>query len=145
MNTIDSFSTISSSLAAQAKSATSKTSTSDTLQTAFLQMMISQMRNQNPTDPMKDNEMITQLTQINSLQSLQQIQLSIQALERSNQFLSASNLIGKTVSYKDSNNQTAKDIVTSVTLVGNEVMLNIGKKSISLSDVIGVSQEKTNA
>lgn len=47
---------------------------------AFMQVLLAQMRHQNPLEPMDDKEMIAQMTQLNSLQELQKIRLTLETL-----------------------------------------------------------------
>ena len=44
----------------------------------FLKLLIAQMKNQDPMNPMDPSQMVDQLTQINSLQQLIQIQSDLQ-------------------------------------------------------------------
>ena len=67
------------SIAAYAQAASSLGATSlDSTQ--FMQLLLAQMRNQNPLEPMNDKEMISQLAQLNSMQTLQKISSSLDKL-----------------------------------------------------------------
>ena len=46
----------------------------------FMELLLAQLRNQNPFSPVDDNTFINQIIQINSLQELQEMNVSIQQL-----------------------------------------------------------------
>jgi len=72
----------------------------------FLNLMVTQLKNQDPLNPLDNNEFISQTTQFSSLEQLINIGESIKALTESqtnnsmnNNLYSASNFIGKEVKY----------------------------------------------
>jgi flagellar basal-body rod modification protein FlgD len=107
---------------------------------AFMGLLLAQMRNQSPMDPMDDNQMISQMAQLNSLQELQSISAAIAELTQSNKFLSATNLIGKTVGYLNADKESASGLVSAMFMDGDDIMLTIGEDDIKLTDVVEVSE-----
>ena len=66
----------------------------------FLELMIAQVRNQDPFQPMENGEFIAQMAQFASVEGIQEMQKSIAALSTamaSNQALTASTLVGRSV------------------------------------------------
>jgi flagellar basal-body rod modification protein FlgD len=47
---------------------------------AFMQVLLAQLRHQNPLEPMNDQQMIGQMAQLNSLEELQKINSSLETL-----------------------------------------------------------------
>lgn len=89
---------INSSNAAGAASALGQTKTLS--QSDFLSLLIQQMRNQDPTQPMDSSQMVSQLAQINQVSATQNLQTSFDALAQSmqgNQLLQASSMVGRDV------------------------------------------------
>jgi len=82
-------------------SAASALGQSKTLSQAdFLSLLIQQMRNQDPTQPMDSSQMVSQLAQINQVSATQNLQTSFDALSQSmqgNQLLQASSMVGHNV------------------------------------------------
>src|SRR5690348_15105560 len=69
-------------------------------QADFLSLLIQQMRNQDPTQPMDSSQMVSQLAQINQVSATQNLQTSFDALAQSmqgNQLLQASAMVGRSV------------------------------------------------
>ncbi len=67
---------------------------------AFLQLLITQLKNQDPLNPMEDKEFTAQLAQFSSLEKLEQISASLDTMNESEgrqDMLSAVSFIGKQV------------------------------------------------
>jgi len=89
---------VNSNTATGAASALGQTKTLS--QADFLSLLIQQMRNQDPTQPMDSSQMVSQLAQINQVSATQNLQTSFEALAQSmqgNQLLQASSMVGRSV------------------------------------------------
>ncbi len=74
-----------------------KSGSSQDLQHAFLKLLVAQMRNQDPTNPLQNNELTSQLAQINTLQGIEKLNTSLGSIAGqidNSQSLHASTLIG---------------------------------------------------
>ncbi|MDE1168388.1 MAG: flagellar hook assembly protein FlgD [Pseudomonas sp.] len=94
--------TISSSLLSTINGTSSTTSTTtttaDDLQSQFLTLLVTELQNQDPSEPMDNTEMVTQLAQINmvsGISSLDDTLTSISGQIDTSQALQASALVGK--------------------------------------------------
>ncbi|PVZ41587.1 flagellar hook assembly protein FlgD [Pseudomonas sp. CC120222-01a] len=86
---------------------TSKTSTTSSAtggqtlgKDAFLQLLVTQMQNQNPLDPQDNSEFVAQLAQFSSLEGITSLNESVSAITSamaSSQALQASSLVGRSV------------------------------------------------
>ncbi len=65
----------------------------------FLKLLITQLKYQNPLEPMEDKDFITQMASFSSLEQMQNLNTTIANLVASNQLQQAAALIGKQVSY----------------------------------------------
>lgn len=73
---------------------------------AFLQLLVTQMKNQNPLEPQDNGEFVAQLAQFSSLESMQNLTStvdSIATIYKSSQALQASSLVGRSVQVETSN------------------------------------------
>jgi flagellar basal-body rod modification protein FlgD len=91
---------VNSSSAAGAAAQSAQKDNKTLSQADFLSLLIQQMRNQDPTQPMDSSQMVSQLAQINQVSATQNLQTSFDALAQSmqgNQLLQASGMVGHSV------------------------------------------------
>jgi flagellar basal-body rod modification protein FlgD len=117
--------------------------TEDQLGSAFMSLLLAQMKNQNPLEPMDDSQMISQMAQLNSLDELKKISKSLSSMTESNAFVSSLNLIGKNVTYKNADGEEKTSKVSGVSMKGSDVYLKIGSQYIKLTNEISVTADET--
>ncbi|WP_265553885.1 flagellar hook assembly protein FlgD [Serratia grimesii] len=86
--------------------ANSKTTNSQDLNNSFLTLLVAQLKNQDPTNPMQNNELTSQLAQINTVQGIEKLNTTLGSISgqiNSNQSLQATALIGHGVMVPGSN------------------------------------------
>jgi flagellar basal-body rod modification protein FlgD len=77
--------------------ANGRNSTSADLHNNFLTLLVAQLKNQDPTNPMQNNELTTQLAQINTVSGIEKLNTTLGAISgqiNGNQSIQASSLIG---------------------------------------------------
>ncbi len=73
---------------------------SDELRESFMTLLITQLQNQDPLNPMENSEMTSQLAQINTVSGIEELNSTLEGITSqmdANQALQASGLIGKGV------------------------------------------------
>jgi flagellar basal-body rod modification protein FlgD len=108
-------------------------------QDQFLQLLVSQLQNQDPLNPVSDKDFIAQLSQLSSLQSLQSLDANFAQVLRLQQLTSGTTLVGKTVTYTDSNNQPQSGVVSAVAVKDGQFQLTIGDATVALDKVTSAS------
>jgi flagellar basal-body rod modification protein FlgD len=130
------------SLASNASAANSSASTGKkkNLEASdFINMMITQLQNQDPTEPTKSSDLLAQMSQIGSLQSSTDLQASLKKMTLQNSVSNAASMIGKTVAGKDVDGTDMDGIVTSVKVVDGAISLQLDSgKSMSMDNVVSV-------
>lgn len=107
---------------------------------AFLKLLVTQMRLQDPTHTMEDKEFIAQLAQFSSLEQITNLSSEIRSLGRSHASTQAVSLIGKTVEYLDvSSGASQTGTVESVRFQDGSPMLVVGGAEVSPAYVVSVS------
>ena len=97
-------------------SETTSTGTDSLGKDTFLQLLVTQMQNQNPLDPQDNSEFVAQLAQFSSLESMQALNDTVDTLSgnyTSSQALQASSLVGHSVIAKG--DTTTVDTAAGVT------------------------------
>ena len=106
----------------------------------FIKMMVTQLQNQDPTQPAKNEELLAQMSQIGQLESSTQLQDSLKTLVLQNNIGSAGNLIGKMVNGLDENGAPVKGLVNSVRVQDGAVALELDSgKTLSMSNVTSIA------
>lgn len=132
------------------KAAAPAKKTNDLGQDAFLQLMITQMKNQDPLAPQSNSEFVAQLAQFSSVQGLEKLNTSFNSFSsgfQSNQALQASSLVGRSVSVEaQSSVLTAGGIISgSVTIPAttSDLKINIydSKGSLAAQVPVGVAEK----
>jgi flagellar basal-body rod modification protein FlgD len=79
---------------------TSNSTSSSSLQSTFLQLLVTQLQNQDPTNPMDSSQMTSQLAEINTVSGISQLNTTLSSLASqltAQQQTQSANLIGTTV------------------------------------------------
>jgi flagellar basal-body rod modification protein FlgD len=109
----------------------------------FLQLLVTQLKTQDPDSPMDSDAMITQTSQLASMQALTTLSDTQSSNYSLQQRESASALIGMTASYLDANGDTQTGEVTGASFSGTDPTVTIGGVAVDLGSLTAV--EKTAA
>jgi flagellar basal-body rod modification protein FlgD len=108
-------------------------------QDAFLKLLITELRAQDPMNTMDDKDFIAQLAQFSSLEQTSKMATGLNNLAMNSASTQAMDMIGKTVQYLDpETSDVLQGRVDSVKLTSDGPVLMIGEKELSLSDITGV-------
>lgn len=99
-----------------AAESTTTTSSSSVDYNTFLQLLIAQMKHQDPTNPMDTAEYMSQFAQLSTVEQAMQTNSKLDALLSSQSLSQANGLIGKTVSFTDSTGASFSGKVVSVSI-----------------------------
>lgn len=107
---------------------------------AFLMLLVAQLKNQDPLNPMQDREFITQLAQLNTLEQLQQLNETIAGLAQHAVLGQVASFLGKTVTGLEQTSHTlVSGEVVRATVVDGAVLLELaGGQRIDVRDVVSV-------
>jgi flagellar basal-body rod modification protein FlgD len=104
----------------------------------FLKLMVTQLKNQDPMNPTDSSEFLAQTAQFTSLEKLEQVaDQSARALAAQMAF-GASSLVGRSVTYADSEGAEVTGTVSSVRFKPAGPTLVVGDVEIPLDKVVTV-------
>ncbi|TAL30138.1 MAG: hypothetical protein EPN93_20150 [Spirochaetes bacterium] len=105
----------------------------------FMKLLVTQLRHQDPTQPMADREFIAQMAQFSSLEQMQNINTAIQGMNKSSRTGEAYALLGRRVeAMSATTGQPVQDVVSKVFFRDNEIRLLVGKTEVGLADIHAV-------
>jgi flagellar basal-body rod modification protein FlgD len=106
---------------------------------AFLMLLMEQIRNQDPLDPMDNSAMVAQLAQFSALEQMSNLNTSVSTLsatlQQSLSFMSGASLIGRTVTWFNSEGDAQRGEVNAVTLNDGAVQLRVDGQVVPLNTV----------
>lgn len=130
----------------------SSSSTSSTLPqknlsaTDFINLMVTQLQNQDPLQPTDSSQLLSQMSQIGQLQASTTLQTTLSQIMMQSQLTSAGNLIGKHVTGMDAQGNTIKGNVNSVKMKSDGVYVELDtNQELSLSQVSTIDGNASTA
>jgi flagellar basal-body rod modification protein FlgD len=108
----------------------------------FLKLLVAQLKYQDPANPASSSEMMAQtatFSQVEKLDALATQNAAMLALQRSS---SAAALVGRTVSYTDTNGSAQTGTVSAVTIAtdSTEAVATVGGVAVPMGRITQVSQ-----
>lgn len=117
----------------------------------FLRLLMEQIRNQDPLEPMGNEAMLAQLAQFSSLEQMNNLNENFEGLQGLVEFLNgnidqlnfltAQGMIGRHVEGLDAAGEVVRGQVESVTLAGSIVVLSVDGQPLPMTGVMSVSAQ----
>jgi flagellar basal-body rod modification protein FlgD len=101
----------------------------------FLKLIIAELQNQDPLNPMDNAEMIRQLGEIRSIASTDKLSTTLDGVQLGQALASASNLMGRTINGLSDNNTQVNGVVERVTVVDGVPKLHVGQDKVDLKNI----------
>ncbi len=123
----------------------------------FLRLMITELQNQDPLNPLENSEMLQQLAQIREIGSndklantLESVSSSMNAVLQGQNFATANGMIGKQITALDSEGAAVTGVVDRVSIATDEadgnreiVRLHVGDQAVQLESVNAVTDAQS--
>jgi flagellar basal-body rod modification protein FlgD len=107
---------------------------------AFLQLLVAQLKYQDPSNPVDTSSFMNQTAMLSQVQTMSSMSSTLSALADAQQAQAATGLIGKQVTFLDSNGLRASGVVSSAALLASGATLQVGNASVPLTSVLEVSK-----
>ena len=105
----------------------------------FLQLLVTQLSQQDPMNPMKDTDFIAQMASFSSLEQSKEMLTDISALRTEQQLLQANSLIGRLVNVQSADGTLTSGTVDSVQVANGTPSLVVDGQTFTLSQVVSVA------
>ncbi|MCA9190554.1 MAG: flagellar hook capping protein [Planctomycetales bacterium] len=102
----------------------------------FLGLLITELQNQDPLNPMDNAQMLTQISQIREIGSTNKLTETLTTLSIGQELSMASNMIGKRVSALDTDSESVEGVVDRVSVQTDSEDPSIRKVSVHIGDSI---------
>ncbi|RKY08565.1 MAG: flagellar hook capping protein [Planctomycetota bacterium] len=119
------------------------TASSSKIQMDYMKLLVTQLQNQNPLEPMDNSEMAAQLTQFSQLEQLESMNSNFAMVLDTVEHNYAASLIGKEVSFVGETASGEADVISGVVEqifndADGEIILLAGAHTLGLSDIMSV-------
>lgn len=107
--------------------------------TEFLQLLVAQLKNQNPLNPTDPAAFVAQTAQLTMVQALQGLQTTTNQTNQEIGVMAASSMLGKTVTASLADGTPVTGLVSSVSVSSSGPNLTVGGSSVPISSVTSIS------
>ncbi len=116
------------------------TSSSENIRTDYMSLLVTQLRHQNPLEPMSSEQMASQLSQLAQLEQVERLNSTFGQVLQAEQANQAAGLIGKEVSfYVEGQEEPYVGPVKSVQLIGDKIGLIVDDYIIGVEGIQSIS------
>ncbi|MDJ0316651.1 flagellar hook capping FlgD N-terminal domain-containing protein [Arthrobacter antibioticus] len=105
----------------------------------FMNLLVAQLRHQDPSSPMDTNEMISQTTQLATMEKLTNMDKTATESFSLQMRTAAAALIGEQVSWQDADGTAHSGIASSVSFINAVPQVSVGGKMIPLDHISGIT------
>jgi len=105
----------------------------------FLSLLVTQLRNQDPSSPLDTNGMIQQTASLASMEQLTNLATLTKDGYDLQQRIAAASIIGTQVSYTAADGSTVSGVATSVSFSGATPIVTVGDKAVELSKLTAIA------
>ena len=112
--------------------------TSQMGQQQFMQLLIAQLKNQDPMDPVSQEDSIAQLAQFSTLEGIEQLNANFSSFMKLQSLSQGANLVGKNVEWLDTDGLRQQGVVEAITVKDGELELKVEGKQVPIANVTAV-------
>ena len=110
----------------------------------YMNLLMAQLQNQDPMEPMSNSEMVSQMAQLATLDSIGNLNTSFSEVLELHRLASGTGMIGRTVTYANGED-IEQDTVESISVNEGVITLQLsGGGEVALGDIRSVSQAQEN-
>jgi|SRR5579863_2738050 len=109
----------------------------------FMTMLLAELKNQDPTQPVSNSDLLQQLSQMQSLQSNVELNSTLSSFASNQQIASGASFLGKVVTGTDSNKNPVSGVADSVSTQNGTVTIGVGSSSIPIGNLTGVALDSS--
>lgn len=106
---------------------------------AFLQLLVAQLKYQDPTDPVDTANFMNQTAMLTQVQTMNTMSATLTEMVTAQQSASATSMIGKVIAFVDPAGNQVEGVVDAVSLQKGNAMLLVGDYAVPLAGVLGVA------
>ena len=107
---------------------------------AFMQILVNQLKYQNPMEPQDSETFINQMVQLSTMEQMANLTANIERMLQSNEFNRAVSLIGHQVTALNTNGEPVEGTIEKVSMAAGEPRLVVNNSEYSLGQIVNISK-----
>jgi flagellar basal-body rod modification protein FlgD len=111
------------------------TATSGFSQDFFMKLLVTELQNQDPDNPVSNADMTSQISSMAMVQGMNNLNTSFSQVLKLQQLLSSADLIGRQVQFQNSDGTFGQGLVQSVDTSGDTISLTVNGQNVSPTNV----------
>ena len=111
----------------------------------FMSLLVTQLRNQDPSSPMDTNQMIAQTTQLAMMEKLNSLATTNEENFSLQMRMAAASLVGQDVTFTDADGKEATGQATAVSYAGAVPQVTVNGQTIALDAISGIAARAVTA
>jgi flagellar basal-body rod modification protein FlgD len=105
----------------------------------FLKLLVTQLRNQDPMNPVEDRDFMAQMAQFSSVEQLANMSTAIERMSTASQATQSVALIGRTITWKRDDDTTGEGVAQSVAFgADGKITIAVGEDEVAPSEIESV-------
>lgn len=105
---------------------------------SFMKLLIAQLKNQDPLEPVKNEQLLNQIAMMRNIQSDVELSEGLESITQNQQLTTGASFIGKSIIGKGKNDQPVSGLVDRAFVRDGETFVGIGETELPLDRVTGV-------
>lgn len=110
---------------------------------AFLQLLVAQLKYQDPTNPVDTSNFMNQTAMLSQVQTMNTMSTTLSDMMSAQQSATATGMLGKAISFLDPSGNLVAGIVDVVSMNNGVARLHVGDLAVPLAGVVAVAEPTT--
>ncbi len=110
----------------------------------FLNMLVTELQQQDPTQPVDSSQILDQVSQIDQIQSNQSLTTTLNSVLLGQNVATGSSLLNQTIQGTDASGNAVNGVVSQASIANGTVQLQVGNSTVPLANVTGIGGNNTS-
>jgi flagellar basal-body rod modification protein FlgD len=111
----------------------------------FLNMLVTELQQQDPTQPVDSSQILDQVSQIDQIQSNQSLTTTLNSVLLEQNVTTGSSLLNQTIAGTDASGNSVNGVVSQVSISNGAVQLQVGNSTVPIANVTSIGGTSTGS
>ena len=111
----------------------------------FIKLLVAELQNQDPMNPMENSELLQQVSQMQSIESTKNLTDTLESVLLGQNVATASSLLGRTISALTDDNQWIAGEVDRVSIEDGQIRVHVDEHAVKLTNISEILPEGATA